>query len=105
MKLAHLITALGTTVLAGCSTVYTLVEGTNAAAFDCSSGCAIPRIYSGVAYDAWIIRNGAEEYGIAVIAVLDLPFSAVADTVVLPYALVMQAEHGSLCGGNAEAGE
>jgi len=91
-----------TTALVGCSTVATLTGVANS---DPSDRCAIPQVYSGVAYDACLIRNGAEEYGIAVIAVLDLPISAVADTVALPYTLVMQAEHGNLCGGNAEAGE
>ena len=105
MKFIRLIIGLSTAVLMGCSTTYTLIGNTNTIPCENGGTRAIPRVYSGVAYDALIIRNGAEEWGIAVFAVLDLPFSAVADTVVLPYTLVTQAEHGNLCDGNVEGGE
>jgi len=105
MKFIRLIIGLSTTALMGCSTAYTLTGNTNTTTFESGETCKIPRVYSGVAYDAQIIRNGAEEWGIAVFAALDLPFSAVADTVLLPYTLVRQAEHGNFCDGTAEVDE
>ena len=91
--------------MAGCSTTYTLIGGVNPNALDFCGERTIPRVYSGTAHDVQIIQNGSEEWGIAVFALLDLPMSVVADTVVLPYTLVMQAKHGSLCSGNTEADE
>ena len=56
---------------------------------------AIPRVYSGVASDfGWLRNDDAPDRGFAI---LDIPFSFVVDTVVLPYTIFMQAKYGNLC--------
>lgn len=79
-------------LLAGCSTVATVVGGATGN-FDCDPRYSIPRVYSGVANDIRFIRSSADSG----LALLDFPFSLAGDTLILPYTLVTQAKHGSLC--------
>jgi uncharacterized protein YceK len=83
-----------TCAVSGCSTVATLIGGTDPSRFDCDSEYTIPRIYSGVANDIRFIRSGCQDVGVVF---WDLPFSLVADTLVLPYTCYTQARHGNLC--------
>jgi uncharacterized protein YceK len=54
----------------------------------------IPRVYSGVCADVAILRSDAVDKELAV---WDLPFSLVADTLLLPYTIYAQIRHGNLC--------
>src|SRR4051794_31776034 len=94
MKLKPLIAILccSPLLLAGCGTVAGLY-GKATGRCDGYSGHTIPRVYSGVAIDMSYIRDGAED---SYVLVLDLPVSAAADTLVLPYTLWAQSKHGNL---------
>jgi len=50
-----------------------------------------PRIYSGVTYDIWAVGVG----GHGLLMVADIPFSLVADTLILPYTAYGQITTGS----------
>jgi uncharacterized protein YceK len=77
----------------------TLAGGTQPDKFDCSNDVVIPRVYSGVAND---IRFLTGNYGDKGFVFWDLPFSLIADTLVLPYTLYSQIRYGNLCGGRAD---
>jgi uncharacterized protein YceK len=87
-------------MLTGCCTVATLV-GDATGKFDCNPRYTIPRAYSGVAADMTFLRDGAED---CIICAVDLPLSAAADTIILPYTLVTQSKYGNLCDKQVEAG-
>jgi len=82
--------------LSGCSTFATVSAGKNSQNFDCSRG-SFPRVYSGVINDWKFLTSDTAGGGVAII---DMPFSLVADTLVLPYTIYMQVSHGDLCGVN-----
>ncbi len=78
------ITAIALAMLAGCSTV--------SETFGDGKHCGI-HPYCGSAVDLMVIRGATEENAgvmvvLAPIAIIDLPFSLVADTLVLPYTLL-----------------
>jgi uncharacterized protein YceK len=79
---------------AGCSTVATLAGASDPERYECSDDRFVPRMYSGVFNDVAILRSDAIDKGIVV---LDLPFSLVADTLVLPYTIYGQIRYGNLC--------
>ena len=54
----------------------------------------VPRVYSGIAGHLAFLRGDHPDKGIVV---LDIPFSFIVDTVVLPYTILMQAKYGNLC--------
>lgn len=63
----------------------------------------IPRIYSGVSYNLCLLYgepskkvNIGSSLNNIPFVVIDTAFSAVSDTVVLPYTIVMQADKGSI---------
>lgn len=93
-------------LLAGCGTVNTafrgdVVTGRNLKKYKthCTS---IPRIYSGVAYDYCVLYGEpaaipSSQFQHAVPAVVsDFPFSAVLDTLILPYTIFRQVKDGSI---------
>ena len=79
--------------LTGCSTVGTVMGGANGHQITDDRRYTIPRVYSGTASDVAFLRVGGEDAGLVF---FDLPFSAVADTIILPYTLVTQSKHGNL---------
>lgn len=81
-------------LFAGCSTIVTSSAslGSN---FDCDEH-RIPRVYAGVANDVRFIRSDSED---VIIPIVDLPLSAVGDTLLLPWTIIMQSKHGDLCPG------
>lgn len=92
--------------VSGCSTVATLSGAHNQQkgvsseyAFRCDPNYTIPRVYSGVANDLRYLRG---EYPNKGVVVFDLPFSFIADTIVLPYTIFTQINHGNLCDKNLE---
>jgi len=87
---------IAATMLAGCSTVATIAGDRSPKNFCCRDGCQIPRVYSGVANDICFIRGQGED---SALLIFDLPLSAAADTLVLPYTLVRQSKYGDLCTG------
>ena len=98
MKIGTIVLLLAAT---GCSSVGTLYVGLNTtnpnSNPDNFSSCGeymIPRVYSGVANNLSFLRG---DYPDKSIVVLDIPFSFIADTVVLPYTIFMQARYGNLC--------
>ena len=88
-------------VLSGCGSVSTVLQADADAARDlrkkktyCQS---IPRIYSGVAFDFCTLNAPPDPTGmLAPFVLLDLPLSAVFDTVSLPYTIYRQIEDGNL---------
>ena len=95
-RIALIATAAVATMLTGCSTVATIAGDRSPKNFICQRGCRIPRVYSGVANDICFIRGMTEDSGLLI---FDLPLSAAADTLVLPYTLVRQSKYGDLCTG------
>ena len=96
MKLSLVFLLFSLTLVTGCSTVATTAVGANGE-FDCTGGHRIPRVYSGVANDIRFWHTTPLDRGFIVI---DLPFSALADTLLLPYSIPMQKKHGDLCSGD-----
>jgi len=78
----------------GCSTVATIACGVAGNCICDPDYYTIPRIYSGVFGDIGILRG---DYAGRGVVLLDLPVSAVADTVALPYTVVTQTSKGNLC--------
>lgn len=63
----------------------------------------IPRIYSGVSYNFCLLYgepservNVGSSFNDVPFVVIDTTFSAITDTIFLPYTIVMQAEKGSI---------
>ena len=71
--------------ITGCATILSL--STAYEQTKCGSDCNVPRIYSGTAVD--ICGLTADNLG--VFAIIDLPLSLVADTLVLPYTYYAQS--------------
>jgi len=64
----------------------------------CRGDKFIPRIYSGFFWDM-SLASRADKYSI--LALLDAPFSAVGDTLILPATLIQQVAIGNICDGNS----
>lgn len=58
----------------------------------CGSDCNVPRIYSGTAVD----MCGLTADNLALFALVDLPLSLVADTLILPYTIYAQNKYGNI---------
>lgn len=92
--------------LTGCGTINTVFRddmiSSNKLAHWHSNCDSIPRIYSGAALnyctlDAAPRRSvGFDGYPAAPLILFDLALSGVADTVVLPYSIYLQNEHGDI---------
>ena len=80
----------------GCSTIATLSAGAEPTNFNCRSN-TIPRVYSGVVNDWNFVTSDTPGNSVAI---LDIPFSLVADTLALPYTIYLQNQYGNLCNGN-----
>lgn len=98
---------IATAVLSACGTMKT-VDAQRSRITINSSGAksycqSIPRVYSGVSHN-WCTFYGEANYNIPVaksavmipLMFIDTAASAVADTVVLPYTIYLQAEKGSI---------
>jgi uncharacterized protein YceK len=87
--------------LSGCGTVNTVMQQDHDAARSlrhqktyCQS---IPRVYSGLAYDFCVLNGSPDPSGFLVpFVLLDMPLSAVFDTLSLPYTIYRQATDGNL---------
>jgi uncharacterized protein YceK len=75
-------TLIGFQFLQGCLTVVTLHNPEER----CGAKQPIPRVYSGTRCDV----HGLSADNVGVIALLDMPLSFVADTIVLPYTVYKQ---------------
>ena len=91
--------------LLGCGTVNTVIRGDSVARYDLKqarTSCeAIPRVYSGVAYDMCILRGKPSRtalwFGsIPELIFIDLALSGALDTVALPYTIFGQINDGSI---------
>lgn len=88
-------------VLSGCGSVSTVLQDDADAARDlrkkktyCQS---IPRVYSGLAFDFCTLNAPPDPTGmLAPFVLLDLPLSAVFDTLSLPYTIYRQVADSSL---------
>ena len=81
-------------LLGGCSTIATVAGGTKDSGFQCDPEFTITRIYSGTSNDFRFIAGNYQDKGLVF---LDLPFSLVTDTMLLPYTIYAQARYGNLC--------
>ena len=98
-----LLVPLGSIFLTACSTISSQLyaDETSAAGepeylrecfFEDRHSCRIPRVYSGFREDVCGLQS---KLGIFVL--LDMPFSLVADTVILPWTSKAQKERGDIC--------
>jgi len=81
--------AVPAALLAGCATLETLQQESPRAWNGPER--SIPRLYSGTAFDFVLLSFPNESF-----ALLDLPFSLVADTLVLPWTIYTQLARGNL---------
>ena len=81
-------------LLPGCSTIATVAVGAHDGEFSCDDKFTITRIYSGISNDLRFLRGNYQDKGLVF---WDLPFSLVADSVVLPYTIYTQSNYGNLC--------
>lgn len=104
MKLERMVFWLSLALLSGCGTVTTLSltdreiqKEMVRIKSDCES---IPRVYSGVAYDFCFMASHRASGGRPIRFIWtspgDIPFSAVLDSVVLPYTVFAQAKNGNI---------
>lgn len=106
IAIAKQLLALGTVLLlGGCGTVTTVLRDDGVAIRELKARktyCdTVPRVYSGVAYDLCMLHappNSAGGLALSGIpwAFIDVPVSAVLDTLVLPYTLYRQNTEGGL---------
>ncbi len=92
-KLLHLTLAVLLTVSASCSTIVTKFTGPNWKPPD----EPLPQIYSGTLFDFRCMFQ-SEKYdteGLGPFCFIDIPFSLIADTVVLPFSIYGQIKYGS----------
>lgn len=102
----RLLVLLGTSLLmGGCGTTTTVLRGDDVTVLNlkrkktyCNS---VPRVYSGVVYDLCVLHgppNSASDLSLNGIpwGILDVPVSAVLDTLVLPYTIYRQSADGSI---------
>ena len=91
--------------LAGCGTINTVIRGdwiTKRNLHQIETSCeAIPRIYSGIAYDICLLRGKPSQMALWVAPIpqlifLDMALSGALDTVVLPYAAYTQINDGDI---------
>jgi uncharacterized protein YceK len=79
--------------ISGCGTVYSLSTAKHETICD---ECKVPRAFSGVMYDACIMKNSP----VRQLVLLDMMMlSMLTDIVVLPYTLYAQMKYGNLRGG------
>ncbi len=92
-------------LLGGCGTVTTVLRDDGVAVRELKAKktyCqTVPRIYSGVAYDLCVLHGPPNSAGGLALngipwAIVDVPVSAVLDTLVLPYTIYRQSADGSL---------
>lgn len=103
MKVKFTIVSLCIIISSGCSSIATLSVGRNIEKFDCNTRNTITRVYSGISNDMRFLQEGpCEDAGFII---LDMPFSLVADTVVLPYTIYTQTKYGNLCNKKEELPE
>ena len=77
----------------GCATIYT--QNYSKKDNDICEICMdVSRIYSGTAYDLCYIANGSP---MMLYSIIDMPFSFVADTILLPFTVYQQHDRGSIC--------
>lgn len=84
-------------LLPSCMTVATLnveYEAADSEVDECAEYCSIRRVYSGVSMDICLLSAGSEGGQGGAIAFWDLPFSFIADTIVLPYTAYKQISVG-----------
>ncbi len=78
--------------LTGCGTLVTQTRNFNKGMCDTPDVWPIPRVYSGTVLDIWAVAQGGEMGGYLF---WDIPFSLIADTVILPYTAFRQIRDGS----------
>ncbi|OLF53187.1 YceK/YidQ family lipoprotein [Pseudomonas chlororaphis] len=105
MKIAYVL--LPVLLLAGCGTIDTVFRADSVASEklkERKSYCGgVPRIYSGVTYDFCSLHAPVPENGRTTIGpastqsmLIDIAFSSVLDTLLLPYTIYQQQADGSL---------
>ena len=99
----YFVVLLSIAFMSGCGTFTTLTSSDSEIARNLNkknSGCvSVPRVYSGVAYNMCKLNsNGNSIYFLPMAGVYltDSVFSAVTDTVVLPYTVYAQKQDGNL---------
>jgi uncharacterized protein YceK len=104
MKVARAFPFLFIALLCGCGTFLTQLpyakeemekdKNTTSAKLSC-----FPQIYSGTVFDVIAVKEtfGNPTDNIGALLFLDIPFSLIADTVVLPITIYEQIRYGNIC--------
>lgn len=88
----YLIAVVSLSHISGCASIYTQShDAYTDAEVGCSDSSTIPNIYSGSVFDIYCIP--AENAGF--FCLVDLPFSFVVDSLLLPYTIYKQSKYGS----------
>ena len=100
---ALLLSLIVFSTISGCGTVISLTSSEKET--QCSSDCNVPQVYSGTAVD----MCGLTADNLALFALIDLPLSLVADTILLPYTVYAQNKYGNIsvkntCSSNKDNG-
>lgn len=88
--------------LPGCASIVSVLPGNDlnvshsGMLYSCNSGDYLPRVYAGTVFDYQHFRAGRPQY---LLTFIDLPFSLVMDTVLLPYTITTQMLYGDYCDG------
>lgn len=83
---------LGSIFLTACSTIHSQLTDDYDCFFEDRHSCRIPRVYSGFREDVCGLQSK-----LGIFFVPDMPFSLLADTVILPWTLKAQEERGDIC--------
>jgi len=84
------VTGCGTIISQKGKDVFDAVSAESRQAFMCTKTPWWPRVYSGVVFDFWALNDP-----VGALLILDIPFSLIADTLILPFTLYEQARYGS----------
>jgi uncharacterized protein YceK len=96
MRMRNILSVILLASTVGCASITTVFTPESRLA--CGKSASLNRIYSGTAMDISYVSHFGEDAGIAI---LDLPFSVVADSVLLLYTVPMQVVSGSRSCRNA----
>ena len=106
MKCIKFLVILSVLIITGCGTVHTVILGDNVVKTnlqEIDTKCdSIPRVYSGLSYDfCYLHARPVSTYegpstNSAPLIFFDMIFSALIDTVLLPYSVYKQTQDGSI---------
>ena len=83
------------TLLSGCSTIVTQVDGHKDDIFVCHAEKGVSTIYSGTQFNAKCLYENHDN--VAFFCLIDFPLSLISDTVILPYTIYSELTDSGYC--------